>query len=86
MKEITGQQLLDFLNEKGWKEGYQNLKELHESLEWKQANLYADPSTVTKASKMSHMLLKQDETLLLIEREARKRGIDIGKHHCGREK
>ncbi len=81
MKEMTGAELEKHLNEKGWKPVYQTLRCLHESLERKQASLYAEPETVDRASKMAPMLLKQDMTLLCIEKEAKEKGIDIGELH-----
>ena len=80
-KEMSGLELEKILNEKGWKEGYQKLRKLHESLEWRQAHLFGEPDKVNQASKMSPMLLKQDQTLLCIEKEAREKGIDIGVIH-----
>jgi hypothetical protein len=81
MKEMTGLELEKLLNEKGWKEVYQTLRKLHETLECKQAHLFGEPDLVNKANKMAPMLLKQDITLLVIEREAKAKGIDIGKIH-----
>lgn len=81
MKEMSGSELEKQLNEKGWKEVYQTLRKLHESLEWKQADMFGEPHLVNAANKMSPMLLKQDQTLLCIEKEAREKGIDIGKIH-----
>lgn len=81
MKEMTGAELEKQLNEKGWKPVYQMLKGLHETLEKKQVFLYSDPSTVDEGSKMAPMLLKQDMTLLVIEKEAKEKSIDIGELH-----
>ena len=81
MKEMSGLELEKQLNEKGWKEVYQTLRKLHESLEWRQAHLFGEPDKVNQASKMSPMLLKQDQTLLCIEKEAKEKGIDIGELH-----
>jgi len=80
-KEATGAELEKILNEKGWKKVYQKLRKLHESLEWRQAHLFGEPDKVNQASKMSPMLLKQDQTLICIEKEAREKGIDIGVTH-----
>ncbi len=78
---MSGAELEKLLNEKGWKEVYQKLRKLHESLEWRQAHLFGEPDKINQANKMTPMLLKQDQTLLIIEKEAREKGIDIGKIH-----
>lgn len=81
MTEMTMDQFIKQLDENGWKEGYQRLRQLHEYLENQQAFLFAEPPSLNHAEKMSPRLAKQDVALKRIEIEANRRGIDIGEVH-----
>lgn len=79
--EISFEKLLKQLDIYGWGNGYQKLRKLHETLENQQVFLFAEPATVNQASKMTSVLLKQDQTLIRLENIAKENGIEIGKTH-----
>jgi len=62
--ESNWEQLLEACQKDGKEEVIKKIEAYHNSLEWLQADLFANPETVHRASKMSPMLLKQDETLI----------------------
>ena len=55
--------LLKAVKAKGKDEVYRQLSIIHNTLLNMQANLYAEPETVSKASKMNPVLARQAETL-----------------------
>jgi len=78
-KTLTLEQLIEKLDEVGWKEGITNLEHLHKMLEERQAWLFSgDQDQVHQASQMSSMLLKQDEALIRLHQIAKERGINLG--------
>ena len=76
-RDINFGELMKRLDDVGWQDGYDKLKNLHESLENRQAFLWSDPATYKQAEKMAPMLLKQDETLIKIKILADERGIEL---------
>ena len=61
---MTWEQLLTVCLRDGKETILKRLEEYHRVLENQQVYLYGDPNTVHQASKMSAMLLKQDETMI----------------------
>ena len=63
-RDMNWEQLLTLCLREGKDNVLKRLEAYHSVLENQQAYLYGDPETVQQASKMTAMLLKQDETMI----------------------